>query len=328
MDGLESIHEAMSILNDDRTDIITITTLKTSYLDPECTTNVFMPAQRYKKENRSSQTDDQDFIPSIDRRYLSPDYRVNKGGSQEKNSSAWLREKLDMVRGRRHSKDRTRSEEKKKYRNSSPNTLDLNSNTFEHEQAIAELDLVIDSYHGDNTNTTKRNKRHGKETSVQEKNGGTWPKARATNVLQNATATIVERKKERPPLSLLLTDRNRSDQVQSYCCPNNPNRNSTPLPLSVAPPNLNRHSVYKSMDNSSQFPKTFSTVNDSFEKLRSNKMSEFDGSRDANNRLSINSDNSLDFPISKPVLISEEYLNFYRKNKNGKIVQLSSIVNV
>lgn len=313
MDGLESIHEAMSILNDDRTDIITITTLKTSYLDPECTTNVFMPAQRYKKENRSSQTDDHVYMRSeIDRRYLSSDYRVNKSGSQEKNSGAWLREKLDMVRGRRHSKDRTRSEEKKKYRNSSPNTLDLSNATFEHEQAIAELDLVIDSYHGGNANTTKRNKRHGKAMSVQEKNGGTWPKARATNVLQSTTGTIVERKKERPPLSLML---DRSDQIQSYCCSNNSNRNSTPLPLSVAP-NLNRHSVYKSIDNSSQFPKTFSTVNDSFEKLRSNKI-EFETSRDTNNRLSINSDNSLDFPVSKPVLISEDYLNFYRKNKTG-----------
>lgn len=316
MDSLDSIHEAMSVLNDDRSDIITITTLKTSYLDPDCSTNVFLPTQRYKKENRSSQTDHHDFMHSnIDRRYLSPDYRLNKSGSQEKNSGAWLREKLDMVRGRRHLKDRSRMEEKKKYRNSSPNTLDL-SNTFEHEQAIAELDLVIDSYHGDNKNKSKCNSRHENEMSVQEKNGGTWPKVRATNVLQNATGTIVERKKERPPLSLLLTDHN--NPVQNYCCSNNPNRNSTPIPLSVVQ-NLNRHTMFKSMDNSSQFPKNFSTVNDSFEKLRSNKMSQFESSREANNRLSINSDNSLDFPVSKPMLISEDYLNFYRKNKTGGI---------
>ncbi|KAF5296629.1 hypothetical protein FQA39_LY12457 [Lamprigera yunnana] len=316
MDRLESLHEAMSILNDNRTDIITITTLKTSYLDPECTTNVFMPAQRYKKENRSSQTEDHDFMRNdIDRRYLTSDYRVSKGGSQEKNSGAWLREKLDMVRGRRHSKDRIRGEEKKKYRNSSPNPLDLSTNTFEHEQAIAELDLVIDSYHGDNTNTAKRNKRHEKEISVQEKNGGTWPKARTTNVLQNATGTIVERKKERPPLSLLLTSDHR-EQIQNYTFSNNSNRNSTPIPLSLAQ-NLNRHAVFKSMDNGSQFPKSFSTVNDSFEKLRSTKMSEFENTRDPNNRLSINSDNSLDFPVSKPVLINDNYLNFYKKNKTG-----------
>lgn len=97
MDGPDSIHEAMSILNDNRTDIITITTLKTSYLDPECNTNVFMPAQRYKKENRSSQTDEHDFMRgNFERQYLSPDFR-SKSNSQEKNSAAWFREKLDMV---------------------------------------------------------------------------------------------------------------------------------------------------------------------------------------------------------------------------------------
>lgn len=170
MDGLDSIHEAMQILNNDRVELITITTLKMSYLDPDCATNVFMPVQRYKKENRSSQTDDltsHDYSRSdFDGRYLTPtlshDYRVKNSGSQEKNT--WFREKLDMVRGRRHSKDRNRSEEKKKYRNSSPNTLNLSSsNTFEQEQAIAELDLVIDSYHGGNGgNVLKRNKARGK----------------------------------------------------------------------------------------------------------------------------------------------------------------------
>lgn len=92
MDGLESIHEAMSILNDDRADMLTITTLKMSYLDPECTTNVFMPVQRFKKENRSSQTVDPSHEfgrQDIDKRYL----------SHEKNSRDWLKEKLDnMVR--------------------------------------------------------------------------------------------------------------------------------------------------------------------------------------------------------------------------------------
>lgn len=142
MDGIESIHEAMQILNSDRGDLITITTLKMTYLDPENATNVFMPVQRYKKENRSSQTEDlsHDYNRNeYDRRYLTPplsnDYRVNKSSSQEKNSGAWFREKLDMVRGRRHSKDRNRSDEKKKYRNSSPNTMDVsNSNTFEQDQ--------------------------------------------------------------------------------------------------------------------------------------------------------------------------------------------------
>lgn len=102
MDGLESIHEAMSILNDNRADMISITTLKMSYLDTECNTNVFMPVQRYKKENRSSQTEclTQDFDRGdYDKRYFSPntDCRVNKS-NPEKNSGAWFKEKLDMVK--------------------------------------------------------------------------------------------------------------------------------------------------------------------------------------------------------------------------------------
>ena len=306
MDGLESIHEAMSILNDDRADMITITTLKMTYLDPECTTNVFMPAQRFKKENRSSQTVDlgQEYRSDYDRRYL----------PHEKNSGAWLKEKLDMVRGRRNSKDRNRNEEKKKYRNSSPNTLDLSTNTFEQDQAIGVLDNVIDSYLGGNTNTMKKNKRHSKEMSSQEKNGGTWPKARATNMLQNETGTIVARKKDRPPLSLLIN----SNQNDEYFCSNNINRNSTPVNISQ---NTNRHSMCKSFENQAHFPKVFSNVNDSCEKLKVNKMCDYEGQRDVNNRLSVNlkSDDSLNYSLNKPNLISEkDILNYYRKNRNCK----------
>lgn len=287
MNEVESIHEAMQILNNERSELIKITILKMSYLDPECSPNVFMPVQRYKKENRSSQTEDEYFY---EHRYMSPsDYRTGKGAGHEKNSGAWFREKLDMVRGRRHSKDRNRSEEKKKYRNSSPNALDLGgSNTFEQEQAIAELDMVID-YHG---GTLKRNK----QKELQEKNGGTWPKARAVNVLQNATGTIVTRKKQRQ--SVLTNFRPET----GYCCSE---RDEPPAAQ-------NRHSLYKSLDsNGAHFRKDF----DSFEKLR-NKISDYGGSRDMSNRLSIlNSDNSLDYPVNK--LHDKDFAGFYKKNEAG-----------
>lgn len=77
----------------------------------------------------------------------------------------------DFVRGRRILKA-----DKKQNRNSSPVTFDQ-----ERDDAIAELDSVIDSYH------TKRNSRQQQQQQVQrkpqknkelEKNGGTWPKAR------------------------------------------------------------------------------------------------------------------------------------------------------
>lgn len=123
MDDIESAHEAMQILNSDSSVVINITTLKMSY--PECP-NVFTPVRRHKKENRSSQTEE----------WLLHDAKYN--GQEKNNSGAWLKEKLDMMRGPwRHPK-----EEKKKYTNSSPNPID-----YGHEQAIAELDLVIDSYH-------------------------------------------------------------------------------------------------------------------------------------------------------------------------------------
>ncbi|XP_022916732.2 disks large homolog 5 isoform X1 [Onthophagus taurus] len=298
MDGLESIHEALAMLNDDRADMLSITTLKMSYLDPECTTNVFMPVQRYKKENRSSQTEDfpsQDYGRDFDRRCL----------NHEKNSGAWLKEKLDMVRGRRNSKDRNRSEEKKKYRNSSPNPLDLSNATFEQEQAIAALDNVID-YH-----EPKKTKRISTGMSSSEKNGGTWPKVRATNVLQNDTGTIVAKRKDRAPLSL-LTNPSHDDYVRPP--PSNSIRNSNPVPISIA--NNARHMTSKSFDNNNpHFTKMFK-VNNSFEKLKANKMLEYDSSRE--NRLSMNikSKDSFYFP-KPPSLISEkDILIDYKKNKN------------
>lgn len=296
MNEVESVHEAMQILNNERSELIKVTILKMSYLDLECSPNVFMPVQRYKKENRSSQTEDEYFY---DHRYMSSssDYRTNKsgGGHEKNNSGAWFREKLDMVRGRRHSKDRNRTEEKKKYRNSSPNTLDLsNSNTFEQEQAIAELDMVID-YHG---GTLKRNKQ--KDMTIQEKNGGTWPKARAVNVLQNPTGTIVTRKKQRQSV---LTN---FQPETSYCCASQ--RDGAPV--------QNRHSMYKSVDSSgAHFRKDFSLMNDSFEKLR--KIQDYGGSRDISNRLSsiLNSDNSLDYPVNK--LHDKDFSGFYKKNETS-----------
>lgn len=178
MDDIESIHEAMRVLNDDSVDVITVTALKISH--PECP-NVFTPVRRHKRENRSSQTDEHDYLSA---------------NQQEKNNGgAWLKDKIDLMRGRRHTKDN----DKKKYRNSSPSQLELAGP----EQAIAELDLVLDSYRGNAAGTVGTVKRAKRSSKEQEKNGGTWPKARAAALLQPvAGSTVVARKKERPALSL------------------------------------------------------------------------------------------------------------------------------
>ncbi|XP_033361430.1 disks large homolog 5 isoform X3 [Bombus vosnesenskii] len=197
MEGINSSHEAMATLNDTSTDVLTITTLKGIPL-PSATSSETMTidgsfgTEKQKMVNSCSQTEQERIllkIPSDDyeRRHVASNfgdrsvYKVSKSISGEKPSgisNAWdnIREKIDIVRGRKHSKDR--EEKKKRHRNSSPNT-------FEQEQdAIAELDSVIESYHKKaNNGVLKRSKRRG--TEKVEKNGGTWPKARGGPLIQN-----------------------------------------------------------------------------------------------------------------------------------------------
>ncbi|KAF7278190.1 hypothetical protein GWI33_008684 [Rhynchophorus ferrugineus] len=274
MDDIENVRDAMQVLNDENTEVINITTLKMSY--PECP-NVFTPVRRNKKENRSSQTED----------WLSQgDYKFN---NQEKNSSAWLKEKLELMRGPwRHSK-----EDKKKYRNSSPNAID-----FGHEQAIAALDSVLDSYHH---STIKRSsggaKRHLSQPKEEKNNGGTWPKARATAVLTPGGGTVVTRTKERPPLSLLPQSKETPDYY----------RNSTPVPLSLAPLNplpSNRYSRYKSVDTTHHF----GMATDSFEIVKC-------GNGSNRHSVNMNSDNSLYMPDQR--LYEKDSLPYYKKNRMG-----------
>lgn len=159
----------------------------------------------------------------------------------------------------------------------------------------------------------KKTKRHAKELTTQGKNGGTWPKARPTNVSQNTDiTTVVARKKERMPLSMVINSQN-----ENCLCPNIVNRNSTPVRLSIQP-------VCKSMDNSTHFRKPFNPLSDSSERLcLINKRSEFDHTTDVPNRLSMNlkSDDSLDFAVNKPTLMTENIMNYCKKsNSTNKYV--------
>ncbi|XP_076686341.1 MAGUK family member discs large 5 isoform X6 [Andrena cerasifolii] len=254
MEGINSSHEAMAILNDTCTDVLTITTLKGIPL-PSATSSETMTidgsfsTEKQKMVNSCSQTEQERLMlktasDDYDRRYLAANfgdrsvYKVSKSISNDKPSgisNAWdnIREKIDIVRGRKHSKDR--EEKKKRHRNSSPNT-------FEQEQdAIAELDSVIESYHKKaNNGVLKRSKRRGPEKV--EKNGGTWPKARGGPLIQNGTGTILHprKTKERLPLSVLL---NQPPKYESY----NYNRISNPIPLTNFSNVNNRHTVYKSI---------------------------------------------------------------------------------
>ncbi|XP_047349258.1 disks large homolog 5 isoform X7 [Vespa velutina] len=255
MEGINSAHEAMTILNDNTTDVLTITTLKGIPLS-SATSSETMPisgsfaSEKQKMVNSCSQTEHERFMlkttsDDSDRRYIGSNfgdrsvYKVSKSVSGEKPSgisNAWdnIREKIDFVRGRKPSKDR--DDKKKRHPNSSPNT-------FEQEQdAIAELDSVIESYHKKTTNgVLKRSKRRG--TEKMEKNGGTWPKARGGPLIQNGTGTILHprKTKERLPLSVLL---NHPPKYDSY----NYNRISNPIPLANFSNVSNRHTVYKAVE--------------------------------------------------------------------------------
>ncbi|XP_072743458.1 disks large homolog 5 isoform X5 [Anoplolepis gracilipes] len=203
MDTVTTAHEAMAILNDDTVDVLTITTLKgisiASAASSE-TVTIDGFVEKQKMVNSCSQTEQERMMlkassDDYERRYLSTNfadrnvYKAAKSVSGEKSSgisNAWdnFREKIDIVRGRKHSKERDDNNKKKSHRNSSPNT-------FEQEQdAIAELDSVIDSYHkkasNSNNGVLKRSKR--RNTEKVEKNGGTWPKARGVPLIQNGTA--------------------------------------------------------------------------------------------------------------------------------------------
>ncbi|XP_011646956.1 disks large homolog 5-like isoform X4 [Pogonomyrmex barbatus] len=204
MDTITTAHEAMAILNDDTVDVLTITTLKgipvpSAASSETVTIDGSFVAEKQKMVNSCSQTEQERMMlkassDDYERRYLSTNfadrnvYKAAKSMSGEKSSgisNAWdnFREKIDIVRGRKHSKERDENK-KKGHRNSSPNT-------FEQEQdAIAELDSVIDSYHkkasNSNNGVLKRSKRRG--TEKIEKNGGTWPKARGGPLIQNGTA--------------------------------------------------------------------------------------------------------------------------------------------
>ncbi|XP_011504638.1 PREDICTED: disks large homolog 5 [Ceratosolen solmsi marchali] len=288
MEGVTSAHEAMAILNDTSTDVLTITTLKGIPLTAASSAEA-MPidgsfsSEKQKMVNSCSQTEQERMMlkttsEDYDRRYIASNfgersvYKISKSMSNDKPSgisNAWdnFREKIDIVRGRRHSKDR--EEKKKRHRNSSPNT-------FEQEQdAIAKLDSVIESYHkkanNSNNGVLKRSKRrgigangsgggatsglnsaNGSEKSSADKNGGTWPKVRIGPLIQNGTGTILHprKTKERLPLSMLLNNPPKYESTYNY------NRISNPIPLAnlsggVGGISSNRHTVYKAVESPS-----------------------------------------------------------------------------
>lgn len=127
-----------------------------------------------------------------------PIYEVPEKPALEKPSTSnkWdlICDKMDVVHGRC---GRSLKEEKKHIhdRDASPVPFDQ-----ERDDAIAELDSVIDSYHCKHS--------HHHKSKEMDKNGGTWPKVRGGPLIEHKTGTIMHprKNKERLPLSVLLNN--------------------------------------------------------------------------------------------------------------------------
>ncbi|XP_071442600.1 disks large homolog 5 isoform X2 [Hetaerina americana] len=137
-------------------------------------------------------------------------YKVGKMGAGTGGAWEMIREKIEMVRGRRGGKERASDDPVPRPTAAPPPSPGLLGDP-EQDDAIAELDSVIDSYRrnqgGDGVKTVaKRSKRREKEEAL-EKNGGTWPKCRGGGPgIAHANGTILHprRTKERLPLSAIL----------------------------------------------------------------------------------------------------------------------------
>ncbi|XP_041982203.1 disks large homolog 5 isoform X2 [Aricia agestis] len=303
LEGVSSVGEAEALLNDSQYDSVLLTVLRPLYpcCDPRTRLSLLDHSYEEGKKDEAWQ-----FVPpppdnkphgelscasgggDLDRRYV---YHVAAGSQgkihQEKGTWDMIRGKIEAVTGRSKSKDK--------------------QNKVPESDAIAELDSVIESYHGktikETSSVLKRSRRKNKEAQNDAKNGGTWPKARANFILEdNATGTIVQprSRKERPPLSILLSPPTKLPPEPQR---SNTNRNSNPIPLGHVPLTQltapARHSVYTSIATSpavEHFPKPAPLAihnpfpNMSFEKnrtLEKSKMSIGDYEQDAANRLSL-----------------------------------------
>ncbi|KAL0275028.1 UNVERIFIED_CONTAM: hypothetical protein PYX00_003016 [Menopon gallinae] len=156
----------------------------------------------------------------VDQLYLNGNFEQSnksKSNSRAKSSGStgtWntIMEKFHNVTGPKTSK-----REEKKVRNISPPV-----DAFEREQddAIAELDSVIDTYH------PKQSK--PKEKGL-EQNGGTWPKVRGGPIIHQGTGTILHPRKTkvRLPLSDILPNNSVNKYQNDF-----PRRTNTQRPVS------------------------------------------------------------------------------------------------
>ncbi|XP_058794522.1 disks large homolog 5-like isoform X3 [Phymastichus coffea] len=341
MEGVTSAHEAMAILDDTSTDVLTITTLKGIALTTASSAETMPMVGSFTPENRKmvnscSQTEQERMMlktttsaDDYDRRYIASSfgdrsgYKVSKSMSADKPSGishAWdnFREKIDIVRGRRHSKDR--DEKKKRHRNSSPNT-------FEQEQdAIAKLDSVIESYHkkasNGNNGVLKRSKRRG----VGANGGGTGSGISGTSGVSSGSGTEKSAAEKNGEYSELGSGTSSDSEEQGEkegsrsgsstpCNSPEASRKSTIEPLETSEPERDQTSL-----------PTIPTIRTPIERerdrerdreLRASASLEVRSTQDREMRGEIRNSTSLDINIRKPELRTSVTLDGIRNSLTG-----------
>lgn len=277
MEGVKTAKEAMAHLDDNRTDSLTIISLKqvTQARDFVHTSR----SKHSKMTNTCTQTEGGNGA------FANSDGARSFASTQNSKSTSKISEMINKFKGKMHIPGHGQHK--------GSTVSDTDSWCLEND-AIDVLDSVLNNENASGKskdNLIKRSKRSSKKenssssTKEANKNLGTWPRA---NILLSSTAegnhsgTIVQqRKKERPTLSFftgpisltkeekapppikkdnyfqpgVITAPNATNNASSGIPQNpatNPNRNSNPIPFHVLcppPPSVvNRHSVYGTSD--------------------------------------------------------------------------------
>lgn len=263
MEGVMSGKDAMSYLNDDRSDSLHIIALK--QVTHSSDTENFGRNKPIQMESMCTQTDERFSFDG-------ESTRTNSSGNSK--STSKISEMFNKFRGKIHIHGHS---------NQKGSTASESDSLCQENDAIAALDSVLNN---ENTTTAgkikenifKRSKKAKKETTKEvNKNLGTWPRANILNTAagtENHTGTIVQhRKKERPALSLFTgpitlgkeekpLGMKKDNYFGGHMHETTPmglnkpglslvsgsNRNSNPIPFHYPPSGLNRHSVYSTMD--------------------------------------------------------------------------------
>ncbi|KAJ6633526.1 Disks large like 5 [Pseudolycoriella hygida] len=239
MEGVKTAKDAMSYLDDNRSNSLTIIALK------QVTQSSDAPFSNRTKHNRMI-----NICTQTDERYSS-DYDTNRNfiaGSSK--STSKISEMINKFKGKMNIHGHS---------NQKGSTVSESDSLCQENDAIAVLDLVLNNENnsGKGNSLLKRSKRPKKDNTKEvNKNLGTWPRANIMNAGRDDHQTIQQRKRERPPLSLFTGPVTLGEEIDK---PNpskrdpptaarqtsaaNSDLNSNPIPFQVLFPTSNRYSA-------------------------------------------------------------------------------------